>query len=79
MHIATLHRAIALARQLIFCDIGRVLANEKGDEASVAKIDEYSRSHPWTLQLEYAPATGRLVRWNQKTPDKVYLNMEVSA
>jgi len=78
MHIATLHRAIALARQLIFCDIGRVLANEKGDEASVTKIDEYSRSHPWTLELEYAPATGQLVRYNQGKPKEVRLCFEVS-
>jgi hypothetical protein len=79
MHVATLHRAIALAQRLIFGDISRILANEKGDEASVVKIDEYSRSHPWTLELECFPATGRLVRWNQNTPDKVYLNFEVSA
>jgi hypothetical protein len=78
MHIATLHRAIALAQQLIFGEIGRVLANEKGDEATVAKIDKLSKSHPWTFELEYLPATGRLMRWNQKAPEKVFLNFEVS-
>lgn len=78
-HIATVHRAVALAQRLVFGDISRVLANEKGDEASAAKIHEYSRSHPWTLELEDLPASGRLVRWNQNTPEKVCLNFVVSA
>jgi hypothetical protein len=46
MHVATLRRAIALAQRLIFGEIGRVLANEKQDEATVAEIDRLSKSYP---------------------------------
>ena len=78
MHVATLRRAIALAQRLIFGAIGRVLANEKQDEATVAEIDRLSKSYPWTVELEDFPATGQLVRYNQSTPREVGLCFEVS-
>jgi hypothetical protein len=78
MHVATLRRAIALAHRLIFCEIGRVLANEKQDEETVAEIDRLSKSHPWTVELEDFPATGQLVRYNQGTPRQIGLCFEVS-
>jgi len=78
MHVATLHRAIALAQRLIFCETGRVLANEKQDEATVAEIDRLSTSNPWTLELGDFPATGQLVRYNQNTPREIRLCFEVS-
>jgi hypothetical protein len=78
MHVATLHRAIALAQRLIFGEIGRVLANEKQDEATVAEIDRLSKSYPWTVELEDFPATGQLIRYNQGTPRQIGLCFEVS-